>query len=171
MNQALLGKQAWKLISNPDSLLASTLLKYCKRSLFINNQPKPSDTWSWKSILRGRDVFRKGMDIQVWEGNQTSFKEKDITFKDNSDASNRCCNFMCPRTHDWDTSSINNISNNERQDIVLKKAFSIHPGPDKLVWKFDHKGNYTVKLAYQVLANENLLFDNPRMPKEVWLSL
>ena len=52
MNQALLRKQACRLITVPNSLMASILLpKYCNRSHFLNTKPKPSDSWNWKSIL------------------------------------------------------------------------------------------------------------------------
>ena len=48
------------------NIMASSLLpKYCTKNHFIVTQPKPGDSWSWKSILQGRDVCLKGLDIQV----------------------------------------------------------------------------------------------------------
>ena len=70
MNKALLGKKAWRVISEPKSLMAITLLpKYCKEKNFIDYEPKPSDSWVWKSILQGKELCVKGIDIQIWEGN------------------------------------------------------------------------------------------------------
>ena len=66
MNKVLLGKHAWRLISQPESLTVAILLrKYCNKTAFTLVKPKPNDLWCWKSILVGRDVFVKGMDVQI----------------------------------------------------------------------------------------------------------
>ena len=44
MNRALLDKQAWRILSQPDSMVATTFLpKYCKNEPFIKAKPKLGD--------------------------------------------------------------------------------------------------------------------------------
>ena len=66
MNMALLGKQAWRLLTKLETLVASTLLpKYCKNEPFIKVKSKPCNSWIWKSLLTGRDMIGRGIDVQV----------------------------------------------------------------------------------------------------------
>ena len=45
MNRAMLGQQAWKMITKPNSLMASTLLpKYCNKESFVKVKPRTWDS-------------------------------------------------------------------------------------------------------------------------------
>ena len=48
------------------------------------------------------------------------------------------------------------------------KAFSMHGGQDKWVRKFNHNGDFSVKLAYQVLLTENSLANDHTFAPKVW---
>ena len=77
MSKALLGKQVWRIISKPNSLVATVVLpKYCKDEQV---KSKPGSSWIWKSILTGKDVVLKGLDIQVWSGQQTTVGNGTLT--------------------------------------------------------------------------------------------
>ena len=66
MDKALIGKQSWRLITKLESHMANILLpKYCKKEQFIEVKPQSSNSWIWKSLLIGRDVVLKGIDVQV----------------------------------------------------------------------------------------------------------
>ena len=66
MNIALFGKQAWRIINEPQGLVASMFIpKYCNKDKFLKVQPKTGNSWIWKSLLIGNDVALKGMDVQV----------------------------------------------------------------------------------------------------------
>lgn len=61
-NLALLAKLAWKLVNDPSSLFTTTLLaKYCHQKSFLSCSLKNGDSWTWKGILRGRDILVKGL--------------------------------------------------------------------------------------------------------------
>lgn len=61
-NQALLAKQAWRSMLDPNSLFARVLLgKYCWGMNFLEGVPKPDCSSGWRSILWGQDLLRKGL--------------------------------------------------------------------------------------------------------------
>ena len=74
-NNALLAKLAWRILKEPHSLLAQTLMgKYCHNSSFLDCLAPASASHGWRGILAGREVLKKGLgwivgngkDIQVW---------------------------------------------------------------------------------------------------------
>lgn len=42
--------------------------KYCNHYPIESVKPKPTDYWAWKGILKGRDIYVQGKDVQLWEG-------------------------------------------------------------------------------------------------------
>ncbi|PPR91014.1 hypothetical protein GOBAR_AA29674 [Gossypium barbadense] len=72
-NQALLARQAWRILMNEALLSENTLVKnVVKVLIFLTVNHKASDSWMWKSILHGRDLLIKGLDWcigNVWRPN------------------------------------------------------------------------------------------------------
>jgi hypothetical protein len=68
-NQALLAKQAWRLVTKPDSLCVRVLKAwYFSDGTFWNvGHPKRS-SYTWKSILRGRDLLKEGVVWRIEDG-------------------------------------------------------------------------------------------------------
>ena len=100
MNMALLGKQAWRLLTKPQTLVSSTLLpKYYKTEPFIKVKPKSCNSWIWKSLLTGRDVISMGIDVQVWSGKQTTLLAGKFALGNGPNLESH----MCQYTHTWKT--------------------------------------------------------------------
>ncbi|XP_062213692.1 uncharacterized protein LOC133914648 [Phragmites australis] len=60
-NQAMLGKQGWRLISRPESLCAKVLKgKYFPNGDFLSATRKKRSSETWRSILHGKDVLKRG---------------------------------------------------------------------------------------------------------------
>ena len=112
MNKVLLGKQAWRMITKLEALVASNLLhKYYKNEQFTQVKAKHGNSWIWKSLLFGRDVIIKGIDIQVWSGKQTSFSAGAFDFNNNAP---NLIGHMCPYSHTW---KIVDRHNNDRNIV------------------------------------------------------
>ncbi|KAL1193264.1 putative mitochondrial protein [Cardamine amara subsp. amara] len=72
-NQALLAKQAWRLIQEPDSLFARVMKsKYYPDIEFMEATLGPRPSYGWRSILHGRDLLSQGIAKQI--GNGESFQ-------------------------------------------------------------------------------------------------
>ncbi|CAL5347629.1 unnamed protein product [Camellia sinensis] len=72
-NQALLAKQAWRIVSNPNLLLSKVLSgKYCQHHPFLQVPQNSQSTWGWRSILWGRDLLNTGVQWVVGNGKNIS---------------------------------------------------------------------------------------------------
>ena len=60
-NLAMLARQGWRLVQNPDSLCAQVLMaKYGSSGSLLNSQEGPGISYTWRSIIRGFQALKKG---------------------------------------------------------------------------------------------------------------
>ena len=115
----------------------------------------------------------KGMDVQVWDGLQTAIcngKLELIDSKQDNYGSN-LQTFICPLSHNWKFSSLNPKHLSGVSRILQHRAFSILGGQDRIVWKFNSNGNFSVNSAYWTLVNENLIPNSKRWHPKIWKAL
>lgn len=71
--QALLGKQAWRVLSQPNSLMARVLKsRYFKNSSFLEASIGTRPSFIWRSILHGREALKSGLLRVIGDGDQTN---------------------------------------------------------------------------------------------------
>jgi len=76
-NQAMLGKQGWRLIMRPSSPCARILRgKYFPNGDFLTATKRRRCSETWRAILHGRDVLKKGLimrigpgEVDIWQDN------------------------------------------------------------------------------------------------------
>jgi len=65
----MLAKQGWRLIQNPDSLCAKILkAKYYREGQVLYAKPRTGMSYTWRSILRGLELLKKGVVWRVGNG-------------------------------------------------------------------------------------------------------
>lgn len=63
-NLAMLARQAWRLLTNPENLCGRMLkAKYFPNNSILECQAKGGISYSWRSILQGVDLLKKGL---IW---------------------------------------------------------------------------------------------------------
>lgn len=116
-NQAMLGKQGWRLLVRPDSLCASVLKgKYFPNCDFLVASRKRKCSETWRAILHGRDALVKGMirrvgpwDFNIWSTNWLggSSPRKPLFRPEHSDVS-QVHELFLPGTRIWDENLVRN---------------------------------------------------------------
>ena len=62
MNLAMLAKQAWRIMSNPDALWVQYVKPiYFPNKDFLRVRKKGGASWIWQSLLKGRKVLVRGV--------------------------------------------------------------------------------------------------------------
>lgn len=73
-NLALLAKQAWRIINNPNAYWVRMLKGiYFPRTDFLNASRGARPSWIWSSLCQGRSLLEKGLRWQVNSGTQVKF--------------------------------------------------------------------------------------------------
>lgn len=68
-NQALLGKQVWRILQHPSCLMERVLkARYFPNCSILNAVQKPKAFYAWKSILYGKELIAKGMRYIIGDG-------------------------------------------------------------------------------------------------------
>ena len=68
-NQAMLGRQCWRLITEPDSLCAKVLKgRYYPKSSFLDSGPTKSCSFTWRSLMHGKSLLERGILWRVGNG-------------------------------------------------------------------------------------------------------
>ncbi|KAL9293689.1 hypothetical protein AtEden1_Chr3g0197511 [Arabidopsis thaliana] len=68
-NDALLAKQAWRIIQNVQSLFARNMkARYFKDDSILDAKPRKYQSYGWASMLAGRDMIKKGSRYLIGDG-------------------------------------------------------------------------------------------------------
>ena len=162
-NQALLAKQAWRILNHPDSLLARVFKsRYFKSTDFLSAKNGPRPSYAWRSIQFGKDLLRQGLrkhigngeTVSVWvdrwiEGNERRvplmkniFVDLLLKVSDLIDLQNNC----------WNMEKLQELFYQEDIDRIMsmKTAFGEE---DYWVWVHNKNGSYSVKSGYWFINN------------------
>lgn len=72
-NKALLARQAWRLLTTPESLCASVLkARYFQNSEFLDASCPKSASTTWKSIVHGRSLLKEGLMWRIGDGREVN---------------------------------------------------------------------------------------------------
>jgi hypothetical protein len=68
-NLAMLSRQAWRLLTNPDSLCGQVLkAKYFPHSDILHCLARPGISYTWRSILKGAALLKEGIIWRIGNG-------------------------------------------------------------------------------------------------------
>lgn len=75
-NQALLAKQAWRLVTSPDSLCSQVLrAKYYPNGNLLDTSPAGTASQTWRAIEHGLELLKEGVIWRVGDGWSIRFGE------------------------------------------------------------------------------------------------
>jgi hypothetical protein len=163
-NQALLGKQGWRLITNPQSLCAQVLRgRYYPNGEFMTAGIPRTASKTWRSIVAGREALTVGLIKRIGAGDSVSI------WDDNWIPGSRTMKPMGRRmatdkevvselidqgTHNWNEPLIRELFFKPDVDRILQIPLRHINGEDSVAWALEPKGIYSVRSAYRGLVAE-----------------
>lgn len=181
-NDALLAKIGWRILKEPQSLLARVLLgKYAKDSSFMQCTIPAAASHGWRSVLAGREILRKGLSwvvgngdsIRLWDDPWLSFKApcKPIGPPPLGACNMRVSDLLCPISNRWDIDKIREHLP-QYEESILRIITSAAPSLDSLVWLPEKRGVYSTKTGYGlgILDKEEYVHDDQQLDwlKHIW---
>lgn len=161
-NTALLAKQFWRLSNSPDSLWARVLkgIYFRDTNVWEANVPRCC-SWSWRSLLAGRDFLRRhrswvignGSSVRV-VGDRWIHDGKKIFHGGEQVQNLNVVDLINKESNQWDLGKINSIFPPEISKDILAVPIAATPVADKQIWPYTTDGVYTVKSGYKVLIDE-----------------
>lgn len=166
---AMLAKQVWRLIHNPESLCARVLkARYFPNVHVLNAGAGNGASYTW-SITRGVELVKKGMiwrvgdgmSIDIWDDpwlprgstRKTSALQGPILLQ-------RVSELIDPTTQTWKEELVRFALTKEDAEVVLAIPLRANR-PDCLAWHFDSKGIFSVKSTYRVSVHIEALGHGP----------
>lgn len=164
-NLAMLAKQGWRLWQNSDSLCAQVLTaKYYPNTSVLEAKQKSGMSYTWRSILRGTELVKKGMIWRVGDGVGLNIwsdpwlprdaARRPITPR-GATLLTEVSELIDPASGTWDVQLVKDVFWEEDSEVIL--ALPVHGGrANTLAWHFDKHGIFTVKSAYKVSRQDML---------------
>ncbi|KAM6545595.1 hypothetical protein CsatB_026331 [Cannabis sativa] len=136
-NQALLAKQAWRVLTTPDSIASQ--------------------------ILKARELLKEGLIWKVGNGQTIRTLQdswipdlRSLRFKNNSAPPSNKVSFFIKPNGSWDLNRLAEYFDHDLVACILKVPIGGPNSDDCLIWKGDPSGLLTVKSAYHLSNTSNL---------------
>lgn len=179
-NDAMLAILSWRILKDPSSMLARTLMgKYCNHTSFLEAQPPSCVSHGWRGILVGRDLLLKGLgwalgsgsDVCIWREPWLSTTEPLSPIGPPTEATQswRVSDFIVPGSNEWDTEAIRNTLPQYEEQIrklIPSRAFL----RDERAWVLNTSGEYSTKSGYAVakLNNGDQITQDFNWKQSIW---
>jgi hypothetical protein len=166
-NIAMLSRQAWRLLQQPESLCAQILsARYYPDGDMLSATPTDGISYAWRSILHGIKLVKEGY---IWRiGNGESVRiwddpwipklwDRKISSPRNGNLLEKVAGLISPVTGTWDDQLVSETFSADDTRLILSMPVSANV-EDFIAWHFDEKGLHSVKQAYklqvQLVENE-----------------
>ncbi|XP_060972000.1 uncharacterized protein LOC115703869 [Cannabis sativa] len=162
-NLALLGKQGWRLITKPETLVSRIFkARYYPRFFTADIGNNPS--YVWHSVLEARQFLSHGVCWSIGNGNSISIlgepwlpdtQNPFITSSHPTLIGAKVCNLFSTDGVGWDEEIVADLFVQRDQDLLLDIPLLRGQDRDNITWKGEISGLYTVRSAYKIVQEIN----------------
>ncbi|XP_027086455.2 uncharacterized protein [Coffea arabica] len=159
-NLALLGKQLWRILMQPNLLMSRVMkARYFGGKSIWDTLPKGSDSWCWKSLLSARGVLEEGLRRRVGDGESIKIWEDRWLpgVEDGRIRSPRKADSKIQRVSElikegkWDRELLRQEFEEMDRLQILKIPLSLGKVMDRTYWAKSSSGLYSVKTGYKLI--------------------
>lgn len=154
-NQALLAKQAWKLLQEPECLLARLLKsRYYENGSILEAEMGTRPSYGWRSVLHGRELLRSGLwrevgngrSLRVWIDPWCDFggRFNPLMKKTLINLELKVSDLLDFESGSWNEQMLADQFFDEDADMI-KKLKPLTEQEDYWCWKHEKSGSYSVK--------------------------
>lgn len=162
-NQAMLARQAWRLIEHPDSLCARILkAKYFPRGNLVDTAFCSNPSQTWQAIMHGLELLKKGIIWRIGCGTQVRiWRDPWIPWELSlrvTTRQGRCrlkwvSQLLDQDGRDWDFHKLADIFNMADVEAISNIKLPQRHVEDFLAWHMERTGKFSVRSAYNLALN------------------
>ncbi|KAM6584731.1 hypothetical protein CsatB_011733 [Cannabis sativa] len=178
-NQALLAKQAWRVLINPTSILAQVLkARYFPQQSFLEATESSHPSQIWRGIVWGKELLIKGLRRRIGNGANTRvFKDPWIPrppsflpiTKEVGDL--MMVSELIEQSGQWNIDLIHQVFSTPDSQLILSIPITMYEHDDDWLWHFTSHGHYSVKSGYNLaIGGENLQPSSSNEVMAAWWS-
>jgi hypothetical protein len=159
-NQALLAKQAWRMVTAPNSLCARVLrARYFENGDFLSAACPKKASYTWRSILHGRELLKEGLiwrvgngsNINVWSQNWMPRSTLQKPFGHRPDVEvTKVQELLLPDGAGWNVNKLSECFFESDVADILKIPVGRAGSEDYLAWNYTKNGEFSVQSAYHL---------------------
>ena len=180
-NRALLAKQVWRILSQPESLLSRVLKgKYFPNCGILSATVGSNPSFTWRSLFWGMGLLSKGIRWRIGDGSKVRIYSdpwipRPTSFKPCSPISLSCEDFvssLISPSGDWNSEKVRQHFLPLDADLILSIPLGRSGQQDQVQWHYCQDGNYTVKSGYWLSYREkNVVSSSDPMLGKIWRKL
>lgn len=173
----MLGKQGWRFITNPESLVAKVFkARYFVNGDFLTAELGSNPSYVWRSVWEAQDLIKKcarwmiatgeKIDIckQPWLNNE---ENPYVSSESQAFTQNKVSSLMRMDAKVWDDEVVKDLFNDCDQHCIFNTPIQSRLVEDKIYWSKENSGNYSVKSGYRLLQEQKILW-NERDRSNLW---
>lgn len=163
-NIAMLGKQAWRFLCNPTSLVTRIYrARYFGDTDFLHAKMGNNPSYIWRSILEARELIISGVRWRLGSGENILIAGQPWLLEEGNPyisthipalENKIVASLMVTGRKEWDVEVVKDIFNDRDQKCILSIQISSDAVDDMLFWRFEQSGVYSVKSAYKFLQEQ-----------------
>jgi hypothetical protein len=164
-NMAMVAKQGWRLLQNPDALVSRVLkARYFPKTSFINSKLGNNPSYAWKSLWMCREVLGKGCRWVVGDGRSVRVMADPwvrggeswwVSSPQKEEVYDMTVNqLLVEGEKRWDVQKVKYLFNDEMVEKILSMNICQDVREDKLIWEGEKNGLYTVRAGYRSIMSE-----------------
>lgn len=165
-NMAMIGKQAWKLVSNPDALITKLLkAKYYPQSDYFDASIGHNPSYVWRGLWTVRESVKRGMKWSIGTGDNISVWQQPwlpdqtcltpTTELQEMWADLKVAHLFKPHSKQWNIDFIHYVFDPGTAQKILATPLLSSVRTDAPTWRFEKDGKYSVRSAYRDIINND----------------